>query len=86
MRILARVLIGIGISLILLFTFIKGTWEKFELIFYDWKLKYTSPEEGNIPIVIVGITERFEKKTGEKFSRKFHSKLIKILQKEGVSL
>ncbi len=55
--------------------------EKFELITYDWRLK-SAVIKKDIPVVVVGITGDFEKEIGEPFSRKYYSKILKILKED----
>ncbi len=90
-----KLLAAIAVSLLVLFLFSNKSFEKAELTFYDWRLQnsfrsvhgtggfhYDAPA----PLVIVGVTENFERKTGEPFSRKFYTRLLRILQSEGVSV
>jgi len=73
------------IFLLILLLFENKKLEKFELITYDWRLKNSALKE-NIPLVIVGITGDFEKEIGEPFSRKYYSKILKILKEEDAKI
>jgi len=86
MRLFIKLVIGLGISLIVLSIFSKQFLEKAELVFYDWRLKNSYREEAPLPFVIVGITERFERIVGEPFSRKHFTEIINLLKKEGASV
>lgn len=73
------------IFLLILLLFENKKLEKFELITYDWRLKNSTLKE-DIPLVIVGITGDFEKEIGEPFSRKYYSKILKILKEEDAKI
>jgi len=73
------------IFLLILLLFENKKLEKFELITYDWRLKNSALKE-DIPLVIVGITGDFEKEIGEPFSRKYYSKILKILKEEDAKI
>jgi HD-GYP domain-containing protein (c-di-GMP phosphodiesterase class II)/CHASE2 domain-containing sensor protein len=75
------------ISLLVVFLFSNKSLEKAELISYDWRLKnpYTR-QDTSTPFVVVGITEDFKRKVGEPFSRKFYTRILRILDDEGASL
>ncbi|MCK9265814.1 CHASE2 domain-containing protein [bacterium] len=67
--------------------FQKGYFEKAELVLYDWRLERVSCSVSKTaPIVIVGLTQDFEKQVGEPFSRKFHTQLIDILERENAKV
>jgi len=79
--------VAILISLFVLLLFSHKSLEKAELTFYDWRLCHSYvPEETPEPLVIVGVTQDFEKKVGEPFSRKFYTDLLKTLKTEGASV
>ncbi len=84
MRFDKKLITGFLLFLIISFIYKKEYFEKFELYFYDLRIKkiHQLKEKEIIPLKIIGITDNFEKKTGEKFSRKHYTKLLKILKKE----
>ncbi|MFN4227634.1 MAG: HD domain-containing phosphohydrolase [Candidatus Ratteibacteria bacterium] len=59
--------------------------EKLEFLIYDRNIRNSPLEEG-LPIVIVGITEDFEKEIGQPFSRKYYSQILKILKEENADI
>ncbi len=85
--IIAKVFGALLISLFAIFLFSARTLEKAELISYDWRLKNSYRQQDiSAPLVIVGITGEFERKTGEPFSRRFYTQLLRILDDEGASV
>lgn len=78
-----KIIAGFFVFLIISYIFRAGYFEKLELLFYDLKIKNTGiNEKKSAPLVIVGITGDFKKKTGENFSRRHYSKILKVLKKE----
>ena len=84
MRFGKKLIAGFLLLLVISFIYNKGYFEKLELYFYDLRIKkiHRLKGKGVIPLKIIGITDNFEKKTGEKFSRKHYTKILKILKKE----
>jgi len=84
MRFDKKLIAGFLLFLVVSFVYKKGYFEKIELFFYDLRIKKIHSLKGKevIPLKIIGITGNFEKKTGEKFSRKHYTKILKILKKE----
>ncbi|HOL66516.1 MAG TPA: CHASE2 domain-containing protein, partial [bacterium] len=65
----------------------QGSLERLELVTYDWRLRITSPTTPRLlPFVVVGITENFQRKVGQDFSRKYFSHFLRICQQEGASV
>jgi len=79
-----KLIVGFLLFVVVFFAYNKGYFEKFELFFYDLRIKkaHQQEEKNIIPFKIIGITDNFEEKTGEKFSRKHYTKILKILKKE----
>ena len=86
MRLFIKLVIGCIISLIILSIFSKKTFEKAELVFYDWRLTHSYRKTETLPFVVLGITENFEKVVGEPFSRKHYTEILKVLEREGASV
>jgi len=67
-----------AVTLFILFLFLNNSLEKAELAFYDWRLDHSYvPDARPAPLVIVGITQNFERKVGEPFSRRCYTRLKK---------
>lgn len=58
---------------------------KLELIIYDFNIRKATLKE-NLPLVIIGIKEDFEKEIGETFSRKHYAEILRILKNENPKL
>lgn len=86
MRYIIKTGISLCIALIVLFVFSKKALEKIELVFYDWRLKNSYSEITPLPFAVIGITQNFEDVVGEPFSRKHHTEILRILEKEGASV
>ncbi|MCM8766468.1 MAG: CHASE2 domain-containing protein [Candidatus Omnitrophica bacterium] len=72
--------------LIFIFFFHKNNkFEGLEFLIYDRNIRNSTLEE-ELPIVIIGITEDFEKEIGQVFSRKHYSQILKILTQENAEL
>ncbi|MCM8818298.1 MAG: CHASE2 domain-containing protein [Candidatus Omnitrophica bacterium] len=85
MRYILKYVFAFSIYLIVLFLYKNNKFEKLEFLFYDLRLKNSTLKE-NLPIVVVGITEDFEREIGEPFSRKHYSEILKILKDEKAEL
>jgi len=84
---LVRISICLLFSLCIGFGFVRGVWEKLELLTYDWRLVITNrPDTQKTPLAVIGITDRFQEKINQKFSRRHHSEIIKILEREKASV
>ncbi|MCM8772697.1 MAG: CHASE2 domain-containing protein [Candidatus Omnitrophica bacterium] len=81
MKFIWKFLIAIFIYIICLFLYKSNKFEKLEFLLYDWRLKKSTLKE-DLPIVVIGITEDFEREIGEVFSRKHYSEILKILKEE----
>lgn len=82
-----KLFVAIVISLLVLFLFSNKSLEKAELTFYDWRLRNSCvPQETPVPLAIIGVTEDFEQKVGEPFSRRFYTELLRMLESEGASV
>ena len=81
--ILAKIAWAILVACVVILAFHSGSFEKAEMVFYDWRLAKTfTPSPRDAPIAAIGITGNFESVMGEPFSRKFYAELLKILAKE----
>ena len=84
---LVRLSLCLIFSLAVGFGFMRGVWEKLELLTYDWRLAIIPQTDTSaIPLAVIGITDQFQEKMGQKFSRRHHSEIIKILKKEKASI
>jgi len=85
MRYFLKVSVAVLIYIFVSLLYKNGKFEKLELLFYDWRLRNSTLEK-SIPIVVIGITEDFEREIGEPFSRKHYSQILKILKEENAKI
>ncbi len=82
-----RVFAGLVLAVVVFALFQQGVLERLELVTYDWRLKTTSPTTDRLlPFVIVGITENFQRKVGQEFSREYFTRFLDLCHKEGATV
>ncbi|MCM8768910.1 MAG: CHASE2 domain-containing protein, partial [Candidatus Omnitrophica bacterium] len=82
-----NLLSGLFLGLFCFFLYQQKVLERLELVTYDWRLKVTAPETTTLfPFVIVGITESFQRKLGQEFSREYFTRFLDICRQEGASV
>lgn len=86
MKVSGRFITGFVLFFLVFSLYKIGKFEKLELINYDWRLRKSTIKDKDLPIVVIGITEDFEREIGEPFSRKFYSRILKILKQEKTDL
>ncbi|MCM8785482.1 MAG: CHASE2 domain-containing protein [Candidatus Omnitrophica bacterium] len=85
MKHIFKLIFAFLIFILIFFLHKNNKFEKLEFLIYDRNIRNSTLKE-DLPIVIVGITEDFEKEIGQPFSRKHYSQILKILKQENADI